>query len=110
MLISGRLGAVYGHQYLTLAGCLIFSVFTLTNGFCTTYESFVAVRALSGVGGGLFMPNAVAIITTMVPPGRSRNVLLGFFAASPPIGGTAGALLSGVFTGSVDWKWMFVLL
>lgn len=101
---------MYGHQRLMLIGCLVFSVFSLVNGFCKTYDSFVAVRALTGVGGGLFMPNAVAIVTMMVAPGRSRNVVLGFFAASPPIGGTVGALLSGVFSDSVDWTWLFVLM
>lgn len=56
------------------------------------------------------MPNAVATITTMTPPGRSRNLTLGFFAASPPIGGVVGALLAGVFTEMAEWKWVFILL
>lgn len=68
------------------------------------------MRALTGVGGGIFMPNAVSIITTMVPPGRSRNVVLGFFAASPPLGGMIGALIAGVFIDYVNWMWLFVLM
>ncbi|KAK7414993.1 hypothetical protein QQX98_006226 [Neonectria punicea] len=110
VLITGRLGAVYGHKQLTLLGCAIFAAFSLVNAFCTTYESFIAARALTGVGGGFFMPNAVSSITITVPPGRSRNLLLGFFAASPPIGGVIGALLAGVFTQYVSWKWLFLVL
>ncbi|KAK0390682.1 hypothetical protein NLU13_0185 [Sarocladium strictum] len=96
VLITGRLGAIYGHQRLTLIGLLLFSVFSLINGFCSSHASFVALRALTGIGGGVFMPNAVATIMLMVPPGRARNVLMGLFAASPPVGGVMGALLAGV--------------
>ncbi|KAM0359804.1 hypothetical protein ACHAP4_003412 [Fusarium culmorum] len=68
------------------------------------------MRALTGVGGGIFMPNAVSIITTMVPPGQSRNVVLGFFAASPPLGGMVGALMTGLFMDQVNWMWLFILI
>ncbi|KAH8194413.1 hypothetical protein TruAng_011420 [Truncatella angustata] len=110
VLITGRLGAIYGHKRLTILGCCIFGVFSLVNAFCTNYEAFIAARALTGVGGGIFMPNAVSMITVMIPPGRSRNLFLGFFAASPPLGGSLGAVLTGVFIDSVGWKWLFVLI
>lgn len=95
---------------MVLIGSAIFSIFSLANGFCKTYESFVAMRALSGIGGGVFMPNAVAIITTMVPPGRSRNITMGFFAAAPPIGGVVGGVLAGVFLEMTPWVYLFVLM
>ncbi|KAF4965395.1 hypothetical protein FSARC_6809 [Fusarium sarcochroum] len=110
VLVTGRLGAIFGHKQLTLAGCAIFTLFTLINGFTKTYESFIAVRALTGVGGGVFMPNAVSILTTMVPPGRSRNVVLGFFAASPPLGALIGGLLTGLFMEKTNWTWLFVFI
>ncbi|KAK8046733.1 hypothetical protein PG996_014797 [Apiospora saccharicola] len=111
VLISGRMGAVYGHQRILLLGGVIIVVFSVANAFCGTYESFVAVRALTGVGGGLVMPNAVAMITIMLPPGRSRNVTMGFFASAAPIGGWLGALFAGVFaTSRGEWKWLFIFI
>jgi MFS family permease len=110
VLVTGRLGAVYGHTQLTLLGCAIFTLFSLINAFMKTYDPFIAMRALTGVGGGIFMPNAVSIITTMIPPGRSRNVVLGFFAASPPLGGMIGALLTGAFIDNLSWTWIFILM
>ncbi|KAF5022718.1 hypothetical protein F66182_5266 [Fusarium sp. NRRL 66182] len=65
VLVTGRLGAIYGHKQLTLIGCTIFTIFSLANGFCKTHDSFITMRALTGVGGGVFMPNAVSILTTM---------------------------------------------
>ncbi|PIG88704.1 hypothetical protein AARAC_000584 [Aspergillus arachidicola] len=110
VLISGRLGAIYGHQRLLLVGGAIFVIFSICNAFCTTYASFVAVRALTGIGGGILMPNAVAVLTIMIPPGRTRNYTLALFAASPPIGALIGALLTGAILKSTDWKWLFVII
>jgi MFS family permease len=110
VLISGRLGAIYGHQnMLMLGGCFLF-VFSLANAFCTTYATFVTMRALTGIGGGILMPNAVALLTTMVPPGKARNYTLAIFAASPPVGALLGALIVGTFFQLSHWKWFFIFM
>ncbi|KAK2589887.1 hypothetical protein QQS21_012427 [Conoideocrella luteorostrata] len=42
----------------------------------------------------------------MVPPGKARNLLLGLFAASPPVGGVVGALLAGLCANFDEfWSW-----
>ncbi|POS71892.1 hypothetical protein DHEL01_v209711 [Diaporthe helianthi] len=110
VLISGRLGAVYGHKQTLLLGGAIISVFSLANAFTTTYNTFIAVRALTGIGGGLIMPNAVAMITIVVPPGRTRNLTMGFFAAAAPIGGWVGSLIAGLFMMAPKWQMMFVFI
>lgn len=110
VLISGRLGAVYGHKQTLLLGGAIISVFSLANAFTKTYNTFVAVRALTGIGGGLIMPNAVAMITIVVPPGRTRNLTMGFFAAAAPIGGWVGGLIAGLFMITPNWQMMFVFI
>lgn len=59
------------------------------------------------------MPNAVATIMLMVPPGRARNVLMGLFAASPPVGGVLGAVFAGVSAeqgGLGAWTVLFGML
>ncbi|KAF4838916.1 putative MFS-type transporter [Colletotrichum tropicale] len=110
VLISGRLGAIYGHQNMLFLGGGIIVIFSLGNAFCKTYESFVAMRAMTGIGGGIIMPNAVAVLTIMIPPGQSRNVTLAAFAASPPCGALVGALLVGVFLEYTEWKWFFIVI
>ncbi|KAG8162144.1 hypothetical protein KVR01_007909 [Diaporthe batatas] len=110
VLISGRLGAVYGHKQTLLVGGAIISAFSLINAFTPTYTAFVAVRALTGIGGGLIMPNAVAMITIVVPPGRTRNLTMGFFAAAAPVGGWVGGLIAGLFMLTPNWQMMFVFI
>lgn len=107
VLIAGRLGAVYGHKVVLLCGMGWLTIFTLANGFCSEYIDFSAVRAVSGIGGALIMPNAVAMLSIAIPPGKARNTCIGFFAASAPLGGWLGSLLAGVFE---DWRWIFCSL
>lgn len=56
------------------------------------------------------MPNAVAMITIMVPPGKTRNLSMGFFAAAAPVGGWVGAIIAGLFLKTARWQMMFVFL
>ncbi|RBR18068.1 hypothetical protein FVER53590_04315 [Fusarium verticillioides] len=108
VLISGRLGTVYGHQRLLLLGGIIIIAFSIANAFCNNYTSFIIIRAFTGVGGGILMPNAVATLTIMVPPGKVRNFTLAIFAASPPVGAGIGALMIGAFLEYSEWKWHFI--
>ncbi|KAJ5677665.1 uncharacterized protein N7477_003298 [Penicillium maclennaniae] len=111
VLISGRLGDVYGHRELLLAGGAWLSITTLASAFCNhTFFAFVIMRALGGLGGAFIMPNAVAMISSTNPPGRVRNLSLSFFAASAPIGGYFGALFLGAFMEKAEWKWFFVFI
>ncbi|KAJ8103370.1 MFS general substrate transporter [Lipomyces tetrasporus] len=107
VLISGRLGTVYGHRNVLVAGAVWLVIWSLGNGFCTNYAAFNIARAFSGIGGAFIMPNAMALISTTIPPGKMRNITLGFFSASAPIGSYLGALWAGLFIHYVNWKWIF---
>ena len=108
VLVSGRLGAVFGHKNMLFLGGTVFAVSTLINGFVSNYIAFNAIRALSGIGGALILPNAVAMIAITNPPGRWRNLSLGFFGASAPIGGCIGGVFIGLLIKYSDVKWYFV--
>ena len=110
VMISGRLGDVYGHKQLLLIGGAWLSVCTLIGAFCNNFLAFITMRALAGVGGAIIMPNAVAMISATNPPGRMRNLSLGLFAASAPMGGYCGALFLGAFLAHTDYKWFFLFM
>ncbi|KAH8705859.1 putative transporter [Talaromyces proteolyticus] len=110
VLMSGRLGDVFGHRELLVIGGIWLSVCILISAFCNNFFAFVTMRALAGVGGALIMPNAAAMISVTNPPGRVRNLSLGLFGASAPIGGYLGALFLGAFLEKTDWKWCFIFI
>ncbi|KAL9062991.1 MAG: hypothetical protein Q9157_008492 [Trypethelium eluteriae] len=110
VLMSGRLGSVYGHKNILLIGGAWFVLWSLISGFCNSFLIFNIARGFTGIGGALILPNAVAMLAITTPPGRMRNLSLGFFSASAPLGGWLGALLAGVFLEFAPWKWMFFFL
>jgi MFS family permease len=108
VLVSGRIGAVYGHQNTVLLGGAWWILWSVINGFCNqSLISFAIARAFAGVGAAFVMPNIVAIIGTTFPPGRMRNFTLGLFGFGCSVGGSLGAFFMGVFIEFVEWRWFF---
>ncbi|EMR64151.1 putative efflux pump antibiotic resistance protein [Eutypa lata UCREL1] len=121
VLISGRLGSVYGHKNMLLLGGAWFSLWSFLNIACRSFLAFNIARGFTGMGGALILPNAVAMISTTFPPGRSRNFCLGIFGAAAPIGGglfatVAFAILYKLLpyetpfdkSGKIDWIGAFL--
>ncbi|KAH8811053.1 major facilitator superfamily [Xylogone sp. PMI_703] len=107
VLISGRLGAVYGHKTILFVGGAWFVLWSLINGFVNSVTPFITARAMSGIGGALLMPNVVAMIGITCPPGRLRNISLGFFSASAPTGSYLGSIIGGGFIAAGRWDMFF---
>ena len=108
--MTGRLGSIYGHKNILLGGGVWWIVLSLINGFCKNFIAFTTVRALSGIGAAMIVPNAIAIIGTTLPPGKTRNLSLGFFGAGAPVGGVLGALFAGLLAELTPWKWLFIFM
>ena len=110
ILVTGRLGTIYGHRKILLAGAGWWVLCSFVNAFCNNFIAFNLIRGLSGIGGAMIVPNAVAIIGTTFPPGRKRNLSLGLFGAGAPIGGWLGAFSAGLLAELTPWKWLFIFM
>jgi MFS family permease len=110
VLMGGRLGAVYGHKRTLVLAGIIWTICHLISGFMKSVISLSVLRGLSGIGGGLIVPNAIALLTIAFPPGKMRNITVGFFGATAPIGAFLGALFAGVFVQLTAWKWLFFFM
>ncbi|CAD6588673.1 MAG: hypothetical protein ASARMPREDX12_003407 [Alectoria sarmentosa] len=110
VLMTGRLGSIYGHKNVLLSGAAWWIVWSFINAFCDNFIAFNVARALSGIGAAMIVPNAIAIIGTTLPPGKMRNLSLGFFGAGAPVGGWLGALFAGLLAELTPWKWLFVFM
>jgi MFS family permease len=110
ILISGRLGDMYGYKLLYCVGYAWFGMTSLVCGFAgfsTSVVLFDVFRALQGIGPAIMMPNSQALIASYYPPGVKRNLCLGLFGAVAPSGFVVGALFSGIFAQLVWWPWLF---
>jgi MFS family permease len=113
VLVSGRVGSVFGTKNVIMAGGVWWILWSFINGFCIqSLVPFAIVRALSGVGAALVMPNVVAGIGTTWKPGdRGRNLSFGLLGFGAPVGGTTGfAILAVLDQFAGHWRWFFFIL
>ncbi|KAB8300498.1 hypothetical protein EYC80_000663 [Monilinia laxa] len=110
VLIGGRLGAVYGHKNVFTAGCVWWTLWALCGGFSDNLISMCIMRGLCGIGGGLMIPNIVALLGITFPPGKKRNLSFALFGSMAPVGAAGGSLVGAVIIQLSDWKWLFLML
>ncbi|KAH9203710.1 major facilitator superfamily domain-containing protein [Leptodontidium sp. 2 PMI_412] len=111
ILIAGRLGDMYGHKKLFIAGFLWFGVFSLLAGFTVYYPSatilFDTCRALQGIGPSFIMPNALAILGQTYHHSPNKNMVFSLFGAAAPAGFVLGATFGSLFAQVAWWPWAF---
>ena len=107
LLLGGRLADIVGRRKIFMAGLVVFAVGSLLGGLSSSTGALLAARALQGLGGALFSPAALAIITDLFREGAERNRALSAWGAVAGSGGAAGVLLGGVLTDGLGWEWVF---
>src|SRR5881397_141578 len=53
LLLGGRLGDLFGHRRLFLAGITLFTLASLACGLSTSQAALVTARAVQGIGGAV---------------------------------------------------------
>jgi EmrB/QacA subfamily drug resistance transporter len=108
MPITGKLTDMYGRKYFYIAGLIIFCVASLMCGLSNTMTELIICRGIQGLGAGIMMANAFAVIGDLFSPaerGKYQGVISGVFGLSSIIGPTLG----GFLTDSLSWHWIFFI-
>ncbi len=106
MLAFGRVGDMWGHGRVFRAG-LLWSVAAFL--LCAAAPSFgwlLFFRFLQGIGAGLIISCAPALVTSLYPEAR-RSHALGIFTLMFALGSAAGPLLGGVLVEHWGWPGVF---
>ncbi len=109
LLLGGRIADLYGRRRIFLAGTAVFGLASLLNGLAMSPAQLVAARALQGVGAALATPAALALITSLFPPGAERVRALSIWGALSGLGFAVGILLGGIITDLASWRWVFLI-
>ncbi|RFU27179.1 hypothetical protein B7463_g9159, partial [Scytalidium lignicola] len=109
ILPAGRLGDIFGHKLLFVAGFLWLALWTMLAGFSVYSDSifFDCCRALQGIGPAFLLPNAIAILGRTYEPGRRKDMVFSLFGATAPGGAVLGQLFTSLFAVRVWWPWAF---
>jgi EmrB/QacA subfamily drug resistance transporter len=109
LLLGGRLGDLFGHRRLFLAGIGLFTLASAACGLATSQELLVAARAVQGVGGAVVSAVALSLMMTLFTEPAERAKAMGVFGFVASGGGSIGVLLGGVITDVLDWHWIFLV-
>jgi MFS family permease len=104
LLLFGRIADLYGRRRLFLTGLAVFGAASLLATFAWDPASFLAGRALQGLGAAVIVPTGMSLITTTFPEGPQRERALGISGTLLSLGFTVGMLLGGVMTDTLGWR------
>jgi MFS family permease len=104
LLLFGRIGDLYGRRRLFLTGLALFGAASLLATFAWDPASFLAGRALQGLGAAAIVPTGMSLLTTTFPEGPARDRALGISGTLLSLGFTVGMVAGGVLTDALGWR------
>ncbi|KAK6202905.1 major facilitator superfamily [Scheffersomyces amazonensis] len=114
ILISGKLGDLFGHKTIFILGWIWTCIWSLIIGFSVYPKSivfFIIGRAFQGIGYAMVLPCGIGILGNIYPQNNSRkNLMFGIVGANGPSGAMVGALIGAAIAQSWWWPWLFWLL
>ncbi|HET9423194.1 MAG TPA: MFS transporter [Nocardioides sp.] len=106
-LLFGRVADLFGRRRLFLAGIALLGISSLAGGLATAPWVLLVARVAQGTAAAVVTPAALSLLTTSVPEGPRRERALGLNGALMAAGFTTGAVLGGVLTDLLSWRWAF---
>lgn len=106
--IVGKLTDLFGRKPFYIAGVAILLLGSVLSGSSQTMEQLIAFRAVQGLGAGMILGIAFAIVGDVFPPaerGKWSGLMAGVFASASVL----GPLIGGALTDHVNWRWVFYI-
>ncbi|MCW2916042.1 MAG: major facilitator superfamily 1 [Actinomycetia bacterium] len=108
-LLFGRVADLFGRRRMLLAGLALLAAGSLIGGLAASPAMLLTGRVLQGLATAIATPAALSLLTTSFPEGPLRTKALGLNGALMSAGFTAGAVLGGVLTDLLSWRWAFLV-
>jgi EmrB/QacA subfamily drug resistance transporter len=109
LLLGGRLGDLFGHRRLFVAGVALFTAASLACGLANSQAMLIGARAVQGLGGAIVSAVALSLIVTLFTEPGERAKAMGVFGFVAAGGGSIGVLLGGILTDAITWHWIFLV-
>ena len=106
LLLGGRAADLFGRRRVFLVGLAVFTVSSLLGGMAQNEAWLVGARAVQGLGAAILAPATLTILTATFAEGPARAWALGAWSAVSSAGASAGALLGGILTDFLSWRWI----
>lgn len=107
LLLGGRISDLVSRRLVFISSVALFGLASLAAGLAGNPTVLIAARAVQGIAAAFTTPAAMSIITTTFAEGPERNKALGIYGMVGASGFAIGAVLSGVLTSWLSWRWGF---
>jgi EmrB/QacA subfamily drug resistance transporter len=102
----GKVADMFGRKRIFLYGMCAFTVTSFFLGLARSTAMLIFFRALQGIGAAMIFGTAVAIVTSVFPPGE-RGRALGINIAAVYLGLSCGPFFGGILTQQIGWRSIF---
>jgi DHA2 family multidrug resistance protein len=108
MPIIAMLSARFGRKRFYQANVILFTVASMACGMSHTLPEIVFFRVLQGVGGGVLITVAQAILRETFPV-KEQGMAMGLYGLGTVVAPAIGPTLGGWLTDQYSWPWVFFI-
>lgn len=104
--VVGKLTDLYGRKPFYMLGIIVLLTGSALAGSSQNVEQLIAFRVIQGLGAGMIMGIAFALVGDVFTPAerpRWMGLMTGVFASASVV----GPLIGGTLTDHVHWRWVF---
>nr|MDH3108539.1 MFS transporter [Bacillus altitudinis] len=105
--IAGKLGDIYGHRSMYLAGVILFLIGSIGCAFAPNLAFLISFRSIQAAGA-ILTPNSIALIRATVSHEKLSKTM-GFFGFGAGIGAALGPFIGSILIQSFDWHSIFLV-
>ncbi len=108
-LLFGRVADLVGRRRMFITGMALLGAGSLLGGIATEPMLLITARVAQGMATAIVVPAALSLLLSSFPEGKLREKALGLNGALMAAGFTTGAILGGLLTDLLSWRWAFLI-
>jgi len=109
LMFAGSTADRVGRKRVFLVGLVVFTGASVLCSVAPSLGTFVAFRALQGVGASMLSPVALSIVTNTFTEARERAQAIGIWAAVFGVSTALGPVVGGLLVDGLGWRSIFWL-
>ena len=98
----------FGAKRMWMVTLVLFMLGSALSGMAWSAGSLIAFRVIQGLGGGMMLPLAQAIIAQAAGPGRLGRAMA-IVSIPAQVAPIVGPVIGGVIVSDLDWRWIFYI-
>ena len=108
VLLASPLSDSFGRRPVAIVGLLVLSISVMASAFAANIYVLLALRVLTGLGGGTIPPNAIAAVSDIISPERRGQAVGGLMAVNVLTAATTVPIMA-LLADWGNWRLPFVV-